>query len=133
MTVGRDTLIVRGGQMVAADVEANIDQVIEHYGRPGLCVAVLIDDLVELGGDVFVPHQKICLTTPALLEEGGIEPTLEPDETSNRYQHTLWLPNDPAGTLVSLLRSAFRGPIPKGDASREWTTEDLRGLQRPGS
>lgn len=132
MTVGRDTLIVRGGRMVSADVEANINQVIEHYGRPGLCVAVLIDDLVELCGDVFVPHKKICLTTPALLEEGGIEPTLEPDE-SNRYQHTLWLPNDPAGSLVSLLWSAFRGPISKGDASGDWTTEDLRGLQRPGS
>lgn len=133
MTVGPDTLIVRGGQLVAADIEANIDQVIEHYGRPGLCVALVIDDLVQLGGDVFVPHKKICLTTPVLLEEGGIEPTFEPDETSNRYQHTLWLPNEPAGTLVSLLWLAFRGPIPKGDASVEWTTEDLRGLQRPGS
>lgn len=95
---------------------------------------VLGEDREELGGDRLVPHAKMCLTTPQLLQEAGLDADLEAtNDLGDRYQHTLWLPRGSAGSLVDRVWTAFRGPFLKGEASGAWTTEDLRGLHRPGS
>jgi hypothetical protein len=134
VTVGADTLIVRGGSMPRPAVEANIRSVLASYRRNGLCVKVLVDDQEQLVSERLVPHIRICLTTPALLKEAGLEPDLEAtNDLGDRYQYTLWLPDGDPGSLVEYLWRAFRGPFPKEEASDGWTTEDLRGLHHPGS
>jgi len=114
-------------------VEENIRAVVARYKRNGLCVKVLLDGHPDLAGDHLVPHPKICLTTPTLLEEAGLEPKLgDTHDLDDPYQYTLWLPAGDPGTVVEQVRSAFRGPFLKGEVSRAWTTDDLRGLHRPG-
>lgn len=131
--VGRETLVVRGGSMPRAAVEANVREVFVASKRNGLCVKVLIDREVSLAGDRLVPHSRICLTTPRLLEEAGFNADLEPtNDLGDRYHYTLWLPDGEPSSLVEMVWSAFRGPFLKGEASDVWTTEDLRGLHCPG-
>lgn len=115
-------------------VRANIRAVFDEHSRNGMCLKVLVDHDVEIAGDRLVPHGKVCLTTPVLLEEAGIPADLEPtNDLGDRYQYTLWLPPGDTGTLVEKVTAAFRGPFPKEEVSDDWRTEDLRGLQRPGS
>jgi hypothetical protein len=128
-----DTLVVRGGSMPRAAVVANIRDVRAAYDRNGLCVKALIDREVSLAGDRLLPHARICLTTPLLLEAAGFHADLEPtNDLGDRYQYTLWLPEGDPSSLVDQVWTAFRGPFLKGEASDAWTTEDLRGLQCPG-
>lgn len=132
--LGDETLLIRGGSMPATAVEANIRSVSAAYGRNGMCVKALIDRRVQLAGDRLVPHGMICLTTPALLKESGLPADVEAtNDLGDRYQYTLWLPDGDPASLVERVKWAFRGPFPKGGASDDWTTEDLRGLHRPGS
>lgn len=119
--------------MLAETERRNILGVAQEYGRNGLCVKVVIDGDVTISGDRLVPHSNVCLTTPKLLQETGIDPEFEAtNDLGDRYQFTLWLPDEPADNLVTRIWSAFRGPFPKGDTSDEWITEDLRRLQHPG-
>lgn len=119
--------------MPRAAVEANVREVFAASERNGLCVKVLVDREVSLSGDRLVPHLKICLTTPSLLQEAGFDADLEPtNDLGDRYHYTLWLPEGEPSSLVEKVWSAFRGPFLKGEASDVWTTEDLRGLHCPG-
>lgn len=134
MSLPPDTLVIRGGSMLREAVLANIRAVRDEFGRNGLCLKALIDHEAEITGNRLVPHAKMCVTTPRLLEESGIDPDLDPtNDLGDRYQYTLWLPDQDPGTLVYEVRAAFRGPFRKEEVSDGWTTEDLRGLQRPGS
>ena len=127
------TLIARAGVMGRANLEANIAAVRDEYVRNGLCVMVVVDDQVDIAGPSFVPNAKICLTTPRLLDEHGITPEIEAtNDLGNVYQHTLWLAEGEPSAIVDILWVAFRGPFPKEEVSRDWTTDDLRGLRRPG-
>lgn len=120
--------------MPSEAVLANMRAVFNEYGRNGICVKALVDHYIQISGNRLVPHRQVCLTTPRLLEEGGIAADLEPtNDLNDRYQYTLWLPEGDPGTLVDKVKAAFRGPFPKEELSDEWNTEDLRGLQRPGS
>jgi len=128
-----DILIVRAGVMVRMNLEANIAAVHDEYRRNGLCLMVILDDQVDIIGPSFVPNAKLCLTTPRLLAEHGLAPDIEAtNDLGNRYQHTLWLPEGAPSTIIDTLLTAFRGPFPKEEVSRVWTTDDLRGLRRPG-
>ncbi len=114
-------------------VRANIRAVFDEYARNGLCVKVLIDRDVDVRGPHLVPHAKVCVTTPRLLEEAGVVANLDPtNDRGDRYQYTLWLPDGDPGTLVDQVTAAFRGPFLKEEVSDEWTSEGIRGLQRPG-
>lgn len=132
MTLTPETLVVRGGSMPGDTVRANIRDVALAYGRNGICLKALIDDEVDVRADRLVPHRKVCLTTPRLLEEEGVPADIEAtNDLGDRYQYTLWLPDGDLNRLTATLKKAFRGPFLKEEVSREWTTEDLRGLQRP--
>lgn len=132
--IGPDTLIVRGGSMPRQAIVANVQSVLAAYGRNGLCVKVLVDDHEDLAANRLVPHRKICLTTRTLLKEGGLESDLEAtNDLGDRYQYTLWLPRGDPGSFIEQVQTAFRGPFLKEEVSHAWTTEDLRGLHRPGS
>lgn len=128
-----DTLVLRGGQMGKEPLEAHLEDVRVNLQRPGICLKVMIDDRRPLTDPELVKNPTFCLSTPALLREAGLDPSkLDPtNDFGDRYHYTLWLPDEPADTLVEMLWAAFRGPIPKGDASSAWTTEDLRRLQHP--
>ena len=128
-----DILIVRAGVMGRTNLEANIAAVHDEYRRNGLCLMVVLDDQVEITGASFIPNAKLCLSTLRLLVENGIAPDIEAtNDLGNRYQHTLWLPGGERSTIIDTLWTAFRGPFPKEEVSRVWTTDDLRGLRRPG-
>jgi hypothetical protein len=134
VTLAPDTLIIRGGMMPGQAVLANIQAVFDRYGRNGMCLKVLIDHDVDIRGDRLVPHPRMCLTTPRLLEESGLVADVDPtNDLGDHYQYTLWLPEGDPAILVDQVRIAFRGPFLKAEVSDEWTTDDLRGLQCPGS
>lgn len=117
--------------MAREHVQANIENVLHELRRPGFCLKVLIDTSADLG--TIVPNPKVCLSTPMLLREAGLDPfELDPtNDLGDKYQFTLWLPPAPTDTLVELW-SGFRGPFRKEEVSNEWNTEDLRGFLHPG-
>lgn len=118
--------------MLEPSVIENMRAVFDEYGRNGLCLKVLVDRDIDVGGDRLVPHKVLCLTTPLLLEESGIAADIDAtNDLDDHYQYTLWLPDEDPGTLVGKVKAGFRGPFPKKEVSDDWTTEDLRGLQRP--
>lgn len=128
-------LIIRGGLMARENVLQNIADVLGEFDRPGLCVkAIDRSETIDLAGPAVVSNTRFCLTLPSLLREAGLDPALlDPThDLGDRFQHTLWLPDEPADTLVEMLWAAFRGPIPKGGTSNDWRTEDLRRLHHPG-
>lgn len=130
---GAERLIVRGGVMAPENVQANIEDVMSGLGRPGLCVMVA-SDTAEIRDTSLVPNSQVCLTTERLLHEHGLSLGLEPThDLGNPNQFTLWLPMGSVDTLVTRVREAFRGPFRKKDLSDACATEDLRGLQHPGS
>lgn len=105
----------------------------EASGRAGICVMMAIGGPGEVRDTNLVPHAQVCVSTNRLLELHGLNLGLEPThDLGNPAQHTLWLPDGDAGTLVRRVWDAFRGPFPKGELPDAWTTEDLCELQHPG-
>lgn len=132
MILDADQLIFRLGVMERPRTERSIDEAISEFDRPGLCVFIDLERQVVLTEDL-CPNSKVCVTTPELLRECGIDPDVEAThEFDNPYHHTLWLPEEGSGILVEKLWRAFRGPIPRGEISHEWRSVDLRGLLPPG-
>lgn len=120
--------------MAAKDLESNIEDVFSECGRPGICVMIATGGAAEIRETNLVPHGKVCVSTERLLMLHGLTEGLAPThDLDNPAQHTLWLPPENVDTLVHRLWDAFRGPFVKEDLTDACTTDDLRGLQHPGS
>lgn len=103
-------------------------------GRPGISVFEV--ELPEWPASKLVPHSKACMTTPAIVRNGGIEIEHTRDQGHPQH-HTIWLPDDVKWDLEEVddigatLRALFLGPVSVEEVDDEWDTDRIRGLSPP--
>ena len=121
--------------MSHANLSSHLVAVAEESGKYGLCVMVPWKaGAAQVRETALVPNRQVCLSTVLLLAEGGFHELEWTQDRGNPYHFMLWLPDAPSvDSLISSIRSVFRGPLPKEALHDGWTTADIRGLQQPGS
>ena len=136
----QSTLVVRGGSLATKPLmEKLTDMVGGHIDLSAQ--AVTADDAWEQVCEIIFEgetgYKRCCVTTPQLADEHGLIVISTPREADPyhcdvRYPDQISEENaDTIRRIAHRFRAAFRGPFLRKELQREWTTDDIRGLQRP--
>ena len=141
-SLSKETLIVRGGSLPTESLVKKIGSLVG--GNIEISAQALLESSawatirsIIFEGDT--AWKKCCVTTPHLAEEQGLMVLFTPSEADPYHcdvRCRSQITDANADTLEGIahqFQAAFRGPFLQNEVNHEWTTDNIRGLQRPFS
>jgi hypothetical protein len=106
-----DAMVIRGGQMLSADLVRNAEAHHEEFPDDGFAISVFVGigiSAMDLAASIPLPQKTIRLTTAGKLRDAGFRLAYD-DETT--LHANLYLPEQPDEETFERLRSLFDGEV----------------------